>query len=90
MPVEEVRALGRSLGGEADAAEEIRARLTDHGDVQGPLRTPVAEFLGCHAVLAAALAGELHRLGATVVGVADSWAELDTALLPAGPGEPPG
>lgn len=82
LPAEDVRALGRSLTGRADAADEVRGRLTDDGDVDGPLRAPVALFLECQAAVATALAGELRRLGATVTGVADSWAELDAALVP--------
>jgi hypothetical protein len=90
VPAEEVRALGRSLSGRAGAADEVRARLGGDADVDGPLRAPLARFLGGHVVLAAALAGELSRLGATVTAVADSWAELDAALLPDGAGGPRG
>lgn len=90
MPAEEVRALGRTLSGRADAADEVRVRLADDGDVEGPLGAPVGRFLDRHAALAAALAGELRQLGATVTGVADSWVALDAALLPAGPGGPVG
>ncbi|SOC49143.1 hypothetical protein SAMN05660748_1861 [Blastococcus aggregatus] len=83
LPAEEVRALGRSLTGRGDAADEVRSRLGEDGDVEGPLRAPVALFLECQAAVATALAGELRRLGATVTGVADSWVEFDAALLPA-------
>jgi hypothetical protein len=89
MPAEEVRALGRSLAARADTADEVRARLTDDGGIDGPLRPAVARFLDCHVVLATALAGELAWLGSTVTGIADSWLELDAALVPgqgAGPG----
>ncbi len=82
MPVEEVRALGRSLSGRADVADEVRTRLAADGDVEGPLRLPVALFLNGLATLADALAGELRWLGATVTEVAGSWVELDSALLP--------
>lgn len=88
MPAEEVRSLGRSLSGRADTADEIRARLAEDGDVEGPLRTPVALFLDCQVVLATALTGELSWLGATVTGVADSWVEVDAALVPSVPGMP--
>lgn len=87
MPAEEVRALGRTLGGRARSAEEVHGRL--EGDVDGPLRTPVEEFLACHALLATALAGELDRLGATVTGIADSWVQLDAALVPPTDGSGP-
>ncbi len=88
LPAEEVRALGRSLTGRGDTADEVRSRLVDDGDVDGPLRAPVALFLECQAAVATALAGELRRLGATVTGIADSWVELDAALLPAADGTP--
>lgn len=81
LPAEEVRALGRSLTGRGDTADEVRGRLTDDGDVDGPLRAAVALFLERQAAVATALAGELRGLGATVTGVADSWVELDAALV---------
>ncbi|MDT0274904.1 hypothetical protein [Blastococcus goldschmidtiae] len=89
MPAEQVRALGRSLTGRAGTAQEVRARLLDATGVDGPLQTPVGLFLECHGTLAAALAAELDRLGTTVTGVADSWLQLDAALVP-GPGAEPG
>ena len=82
MPAEQVRALGRSLSGRAGTAEEVCARLGGAAIVDGPLRTPVERFLECHGTLAAALAAELSRLGTTVTGVADSWLQLDAALVP--------
>jgi hypothetical protein len=88
LPAEEVRALGRSLSASADTAEEVRGRLHDDGDVDGPLGTPVALFLECCAALATALAGELRWLGGTVTAVADSWVQLDAALLPPAGGIP--
>ena len=81
MPAEQVRALGRSLTGLAGNVDEVRARLVDDGDVEGPLRTPVELFLDRHRLLATALAGELRWLGSTVVGIADSWVQLDAGLL---------
>ena len=90
MPVERVRALGRSLEDAAGTADDVRARLVDGGDVDGPLRVPVELFLDHHRTLAGALAGELRWLGPTVVGVADAWVELDAALLLPGPGAEPG
>ena len=90
MPVERVRALGRSLEDAAATADDARARLVDEGDVDGPLRTPVEVFLDRHRTLAGALAGELRWLGPTVAGVADAWVELDAALLLPGPGAEPG
>jgi len=89
MPVERVRALGRSLEDAAGTADDVRARLVDGGDVDGPLRTAVEVFLDHHRTVAAALAGELRWLGPTVVGIADAWVEFDAALLPA-PGAEPG
>ncbi len=89
MPAEEVRALGRLLRGRADAAEEVRVRLADDGDVDGTLRSPVSRFLADRAMVAAALAEELRRLGATVTAVADSWVQLDAALLPSEASGPP-
>jgi hypothetical protein len=89
MPVERVRALGRSLEAAAGTADDARTRLVDEGDVDGPLRTPVELFLDRHRTLATALAGELRWLGGTVAGIADAWAQLDaTLLLPAPGGEP--
>ena len=81
MPVERVRALGRSLEDAALTADDVRARLVDEGDVDGSLRTPVELFLDRHRTLAGALAGELRWLGPTVVGIADAWVQLDAALL---------
>lgn len=89
LPAEEVRALGRSLIAHGATADEVRGRLADDGDVEGPLRAPVALFLECHAAVATALAGELHRLGATVTAIADSWVQLDAALLRPADGRPP-
>ena len=86
MPVERVRALGRSLEDAAGAADDVGARLVDEGDVDGPLRTPVGQFLDRHRTLATALAGELRWLGTTVVGIADAWVRLDAALLVPAPG----
>jgi hypothetical protein len=86
LPAEEVRALGRALEERAGAADEVRVRLRDHGDVEGALRAPVALLLEGHSVLADALAAELRHLGATVTDVAAAWTELDAGLLPAGAG----
>jgi hypothetical protein len=86
MPVERVRALGRSLEDAAGTADDARVRLVDEGDVDGPLRTPVELFLDRHRTLATALAGELRWLGPTVVGIADAWVQLDAALLLPVPG----
>lgn len=88
MPVEQVRALGRSLGGRAGTAAEVRARLLERAGVDGPLGAPVELFLECSGTLAAALTAELDRLGATVTGVADSWVRLDAALVPGRGAEP--
>jgi hypothetical protein len=90
MPVERVRALGRSLEDAAGTADDARARLVDEGDVAGPLRTPVALFLDRHRTLATALAGELRWLGPTVAGIADAWAQLDAVLALHAPGREPG
>jgi hypothetical protein len=81
LPAEQVRALGRSLSGRAGTADEVRGRLADDGDVDGPLRAPVAALLDCQGAVATALAAELRGLGATVTAVADSWVQLDAALL---------
>ena len=89
MPVERVRALGRSLEDAAGTADDVRARLVDEGDVDGPLRRPVGLFLDRHRTLATALAGELRWLGTTVVGIADAWVRLDAALLLPAPGAEP-
>jgi hypothetical protein len=90
MPVERVRALGRSLEDAARTADDVRARLVDEGDVDGPLRTHVELFLDRHRTLAGALAGELRWLGPTVVGIADAWVQLDAVLLLPAPGAEPG
>lgn len=81
MPAERVRALGGSLTARAGTADEVRARLDGDVVVDGPLRAPVALFVDRHRTLAAALAGELRWLGATVTGIADAWVQLDAALL---------
>jgi hypothetical protein len=86
MPVERVRALGRSLEDAAGTVDDARARLVDDGDVDGLLRTPVELFLDRHRTLATALAGELRWLGPTVAGIADAWEQLDAALLLPDPG----
>ncbi len=90
MPVEQVRALGRSLEDAAGTADDARVRLVDGRDLDGPLRTPVEVFLDRHRTLATALAGELRWLGPTVAGVADAWVQLDAALLLPAPGGEPG
>ena len=87
IPAQRVRELGRSLTGRAGTVDEVRARLVDDGDVEGPLRTPVELFLDSHRLLAAALAGELGWLGSTVVGIADAWVQLDAGLLLPAPHE---
>ena len=79
----EVYALAQALTGQAETAEEARARLTGV-DGAGPVLVPaVEEFLDCHRTATRALAGELRHLGATVAGVADSWLGLDEVLLAA-------
>ncbi|RBY80232.1 hypothetical protein DQ239_03940 [Blastococcus sp. TF02-09] len=88
MPAEQVRALGRSLVGRAATADDVRARLIDEGEVEGPLRVPVALFLDCHHTLADALAGELRWLGTTVIGIADAWVRFDGGLLASSRREP--
>lgn len=90
MPADRVRALGRSLDEGAETADDARSRLADAGDVDGPLRAPVEQFLDRSRTLATALAGELHWLGSTVAGVADAWVQLDAALLLPAPGGEPG
>ena len=90
MPVERVRALGRSLEDAAATVDDARVRLVDEGDVDGPLRTPVDLFLDRHRTLATALRGELRWLGPTVAGIADAWEQLDAALLLPAPGAEPG
>jgi hypothetical protein len=82
MPAAEVYALARTLTGQAETADEARSRLLTGADGAGPrLEAAVEEFLDCHRIGAAALAGELRLLGATVAGVADSWLGLDEVLL---------
>ncbi|SDF91169.1 hypothetical protein SAMN05660662_3801 [Blastococcus aurantiacus] len=90
MPAEQVRALGRSLTGRAGTVDDVRGRLVDDGDVDGPLRTPVELLLDRHRLLATALAGELRWLGSTVVGIADAWVRLDAGLLLPVPHDGPG
>jgi hypothetical protein len=83
MPAAEVYALARTLIGQAETAEEARARLAGADGVGGGLEAAVEEFLDCHRTGAGALAGELRLLGATVAAVADSWLGLDEVLLAA-------
>ena len=84
MPAAEVHALAHALSGQAETADEARARLTAVVGGVGPeLEVAVGEFLDCHRIGAAALAGELRLLGATVARVADSWLGLDEVLLAA-------
>jgi hypothetical protein len=83
MPAAEVYALAQTLIGQAETADEARARLAGADGVGGGLEAAVEEFLDCHRTGAGALAGELRLLGATVAGVADSWLGLDEVLLAA-------
>ena len=81
VPAAEVRALAAILRGQSASAEEVAARLRGVGDVGGRLQSAVEAFLETHRTAARALAGELQWLGSTVAAVADSWVDLDAALL---------
>ena len=81
MPAAEVFALAHTLTGEAETADEARARHAGAEGVGPDLQAAVELFLDCHRMGAGALAGELRLLGATVAGVAESWLGLDEVLL---------
>jgi hypothetical protein len=81
MPAAEVYELASTLSGSAADAEEIGARLRGAVPVGGGLQQAVESFLESHRTVGRALAGELQWLGATVAAVADSWLELDRAIL---------
>ena len=83
MPAAEVFALAHTLTGQAETADDARARFTGAEGVGPDLQAAAEEFLDCHRIAAGALAGELRLLGATVAGVAESWLRLDEVLLAA-------
>lgn len=85
VPPAELYGLATTLRGAAGGAEECAARLAGTPTVGAPLQAAVDGLLESHLAAATALAGELHWLAATIVGVADSWCRLDGSLLP-----PPG
>ena len=82
LPPIEVYGLANALRNSARVAEEISPRLESPGDVGDLLRPAVEAFLESHGTAGRALAGELQWLGDTVAAVADSWLELDGAVVP--------
>ncbi len=81
MPASEVHALAGTLRGAAAHAEEVAPRLDGAGDVGELLQPGVEAFLDSHRTAGRALASELQWLGDAVAAVADSWFELDAAVL---------
>jgi hypothetical protein len=81
LPAAEVRALADTLRERAGDAEDALARLDGRSSVGGPLQAALDGFLESHRAAGRALAGELRWLGSTIEAVADSWVDLDAALL---------
>ncbi|SOD94193.1 hypothetical protein [Blastococcus haudaquaticus] len=81
MPTVEVHALAGSLRDVAAEAAQIAPRLDRPGDVGAALQAGVEAFLDVQRMVGQALAGELEWLAGTVAAVADSWVDLDRALL---------
>ena len=79
----EVHALAATLRDAAGEADLIGVRLAGSPAVGGDLQPAVEAFLEVHRTAGLALAGELRWLGSTVAGVANSWRNLDGALLAA-------
>ena len=81
LPAPEVHALAGTLRDAAAEAGQVGPRLEPAGDVGTALRTGVELFLDVQRTVGRALAGELEWLAGTVAAVADSWLDLDRALL---------
>lgn len=81
VPPAEVRALGATLAQLAGDADDAGVRFAAVPRVGPGLQAAVDDFLACHRTAAAALAGELRWMGATVTAVAASWEALDGGLL---------
>ena len=81
MPAAEVHALAGTVRDAAAEAAQIAHRLDPAGDVGTTLLTGVEAFLEAQRAVGQALTGELEWLAGTVAAVADSWLDLDRALL---------
>lgn len=81
MPAAEVHALAGTLREVAAEAAQVAPRLDRVGDVGTPLQAAVEVFLDVQRLVGQALTGELEWLAGTVGAVADSWLDLDRALL---------
>ena len=81
MPAAEVHALAGTLRDAAGEAAQVGHRLEPTGDVGTALRAGVEVFLDVQRTVGQALTGELEWLAGTVAAVADSWLDLDRALL---------
>lgn len=85
MVIEVVPARLYALAGVLDAASARAAQVGAAGDgagVGGPLGPVVAGFGETVATAGGCLAGELAWLRSAVATAADSWQQLDGALLP--------
>ena len=81
MPAAEVYRLAHTVRGAVGDAEEIGVHLRGSHPVGAGLHAAAENFLESHRVAGRVLAGELAWLGDTVAAVADSWLQLDGALL---------
>ena len=81
MQAAEVYRLADTLREQAEVSDEAAARLGGSAHVGGDLQSTVEAFLSSSSTASLALTGELHWLGMTVSGVADSWLALDGSLF---------
>ena len=79
----EVYALAAVLDAAADQAARSAAAVPGGGTGGGAVGPAVAAFCETVATAGACLAGELRWLGGAVGAAADSWAGLDSSVLPA-------
>ena len=83
MSAAEVRALAGTLREAAAEAAHIAPGLDRAGSLGTALQSGAEAFLDAQRAVGQALTGELEWLAATVAAVADSWLDLDRALLAA-------
>jgi hypothetical protein len=81
MPAAEVHGLAGTVRDAAAEAAQVASRLHGTGDVGTALQVGAEAFLDAQRAVGQALAGELEWLAGTVAAVADSWLDLDRALL---------
>ena len=79
--VPEVLALADMLRNSSGDAEEIAVGLDGAPRIGGSMQSAVEGFMESHRTAGRALAGELQWLGSTFAAVADSWLQLDRALV---------